>query len=135
MVRISVLLLVFSFFGCGSNSDKSKGNEGEDVTTVKLTDEELLSTVQKQTFKYYKGEMKMATGKMRINQKINGEMAMRNLCDKANKVYSETSPLTVLMTGDDEFTLEGSFVGSGMTFAEIEQMFVDIYDEFYGDGE
>lgn len=77
----------------------------------------------------------MATGKMRINQKINGEMAMRNLCDKANKVYSETSPLTVLMTGDDEFTLEGCFVGSGMTFAEVEQMFVDIYDECYGDDE
>jgi len=53
MVRISVLLLVFSFFGCGSNSDKSKGSEGEDVTSVKLTDDELLSTVQKQTFKYF----------------------------------------------------------------------------------
>lgn len=53
MVRISVLLLVFSFFGCGSNSDKSKENEGENVTTVKLTDEELLATVQKQTFKYF----------------------------------------------------------------------------------
>ncbi|MFH7002729.1 glucoamylase family protein [Flavobacterium bizetiae] len=53
MVRISVLLLVFSLFGCGSNSDKSKENEGENVTTVKLTDEELLATVQKQTFKYF----------------------------------------------------------------------------------
>jgi len=53
MVRISVLLLVFSLFGCGSNADKSKENEGENVTTVKLTDEELLATVQKQTFKYF----------------------------------------------------------------------------------
>ena len=53
MVRISVLLLVFSLFGCGSNSDKSKENEKENAVAVKLTDEELLSTVQKQTFKYF----------------------------------------------------------------------------------
>jgi hypothetical protein len=60
---------------------------------------------------------------------------MRKLSPKASKVYSETSPLTVLMTGEDEFTLEGSFVGSGLTFAEVEKMLVDIYDEFYGDDE
>ncbi|RKR06013.1 hypothetical protein C8C83_5365 [Flavobacterium sp. 90] len=53
MVRISVLLLVFTFFGCGSNSDKSKEKEGENVVAVKLTDEQLLATVQKQTFKYF----------------------------------------------------------------------------------
>ncbi len=53
MVRISVLLLVFTFFGCGSNSDKSKEKEGENAVVVKLTDEQLLATVQKQTFKYF----------------------------------------------------------------------------------
>jgi hypothetical protein len=53
MVRISVLLLVFTFFGCGSNSDKSKEKEGENAVAVKLTDEQLLATVQKQTFKYF----------------------------------------------------------------------------------
>ena len=31
MVRISVLLLVFSLFGCGSNSEKSKENEKENA--------------------------------------------------------------------------------------------------------
>ncbi|TPG32118.1 glucoamylase family protein [Flavobacterium pectinovorum] len=53
MVRISVLLLVFTFFGCGSNPDKSKEKEGENAVAVKLTDEQLLATVQKQTFKYF----------------------------------------------------------------------------------
>ena len=53
MVRISVLLLVFTFFGCGSNSDKSKQNEVENAVAVKLTDEQLLAKVQKQTFKYF----------------------------------------------------------------------------------
>ena len=75
----------------------------------------------------------MATGKLRIKQMTDGEMAMRKLCEKASKVYSETSPLTVLMTDEDEFTLEGSFVGQGMSFAEVEQMFIDIYDECYGE--
>ena len=75
----------------------------------------------------------MVTGNLRIKQRTDGEYAMRNLSPKASKVYSETSPLTVLMTGDDEFTLEGSFVGSGLTFAEVDKMFVDIYDEVYGD--
>jgi hypothetical protein len=53
MVRISVLVLVFSFLGCGVNPDKPKENEPENGTAVKLTDEELLDTVQKETFKYF----------------------------------------------------------------------------------
>ena len=53
MIRISVLVFVFSFFGCGSNPDKPKENEAENVTAVKLTDDELLDTVQKETFKYF----------------------------------------------------------------------------------
>lgn len=53
MVRISVLLLVFTFFGCGSNADKSKGEVAENISDAKLTDEQLLATVQKQTFKYF----------------------------------------------------------------------------------
>jgi hypothetical protein len=53
MIRISVLLLVFSFFGCGSNSEKPKENKGENTVTVKLTDEQLIDAVQKQTFKYF----------------------------------------------------------------------------------
>lgn len=54
MIRISVLFLAFTFFSCGSNVDKSKGNEEENTSgVVALTDEQLLDAVQKQTFKYF----------------------------------------------------------------------------------
>jgi len=53
MIRISVLLMVFTFFGCGSNTDKPKENAGENTATEKLSDEQLLNVVQKQTFKYF----------------------------------------------------------------------------------
>ncbi|AOC93163.1 hypothetical protein BB050_00007 [Flavobacterium anhuiense] len=54
MVRISVLFLAFTFFSCGSNADKSKGNVQENTSGVTaLTDEQLLDAVQKQTFKYF----------------------------------------------------------------------------------
>lgn len=54
MIRISVLFLAFTFFSCGSNADKSKGNEEENTSGVTaLSDEQLLDAVQKQTFKYF----------------------------------------------------------------------------------
>ncbi|MDA6069552.1 beta-glucosidase [Flavobacterium sp. AC] len=53
MVRISVLLLALSFFGCGSIGEKSKDKVAEKTSVVKLTDDELLAIVQKQTFKYF----------------------------------------------------------------------------------
>ena len=53
MIRISLLLIAFTLFGCGSNTDKSKENVVENTSEAKLTDEELLAVVQKQTFKYF----------------------------------------------------------------------------------
>ncbi len=53
MIRISVLLLVFTFFGCGSNTNKSKEAVVENSSNPKLTDEQLLDAVEKQTFKYF----------------------------------------------------------------------------------
>lgn len=53
MVRISVLLLAFTFFSCGSIGEKSKEKVAKKTAAVKLTDDELLATVQKQTFKYF----------------------------------------------------------------------------------
>lgn len=53
MIKISVLLLAFTFFSCGSNTDKSKENAVKNVSEAKLTDEQLLDVVQKQTFKYF----------------------------------------------------------------------------------
>jgi len=52
MIRISVLLIAFIVFGCGSNTDKAKENV-ENTSEAKLTDEQLLDAVQKQTFKYF----------------------------------------------------------------------------------
>ncbi|OIV41751.1 glucoamylase family protein [Flavobacterium johnsoniae] len=53
MIRISVLFLAFTFFSCGSNAEKSKGNAEENTSGVALTDEQLIEVVQKQTFKYF----------------------------------------------------------------------------------
>lgn len=53
MIRISLLLIAFTFFGCGSNADKGKEDVAENVSETKLTDEQLLDAVQKQTFKYF----------------------------------------------------------------------------------
>ena len=53
MIRISLLLITFTFFSCGSNADKAKEDATENTSEVKLTDEQLLDVVQKQTFKYF----------------------------------------------------------------------------------
>jgi len=53
MIRISLLLITFTFFSCGSNADKPKEDATENISEVKLTDEQLLDVVQKQTFKYF----------------------------------------------------------------------------------
>ena len=52
MIKISVFLLAFTFFSCGSNSDKSK-EKIENTTTEKTTDEQLLDQVQKEAIKYF----------------------------------------------------------------------------------
>ncbi|OXA87638.1 glucoamylase family protein [Flavobacterium hercynium] len=53
MIRISLLLIAFTFLSCGSNTDKSKEVSKEDTVAEKLSDEQLLDAVQKQTFKYF----------------------------------------------------------------------------------
>jgi hypothetical protein len=57
MIKISLMCLLFSFSGC----DSSQGNSGGGTVitppvlppVVKLTDEELMDIVQKQTFAYF----------------------------------------------------------------------------------
>ncbi|PXY41431.1 beta-glucosidase [Flavobacterium cheongpyeongense] len=51
MIRIALILFSFTFFSCSSYLDKQK--ESTTSSEEKLSDEELLSTVQKQTFKYF----------------------------------------------------------------------------------
>jgi hypothetical protein len=53
MIRISVLLIAFTFLGCSSNTNKSKEAVVENSSNAKLTDEQLLDVVEKQTFKYF----------------------------------------------------------------------------------
>lgn len=53
MIRISVLLMSFVFFGCGSTANNSKESKTVTPAVVKLSDEELMDVVQKQTFKYF----------------------------------------------------------------------------------
>lgn len=53
MIKISVLLTVFTFFGCGSYGDKPNESAVVKSPVAKLTDEELIDLVQKQTFAYF----------------------------------------------------------------------------------
>lgn len=53
MCRIPVLVLVFAFLSCASNPDVSKENGSQNTTAEKLSDEQLLDVVQKETFKYF----------------------------------------------------------------------------------
>jgi hypothetical protein len=53
MVRFSILLISLTFFGCSTtNTDKQQKSETTSSET-KLSDEQLLAAVQKQTFKYF----------------------------------------------------------------------------------
>ncbi|MFH6996831.1 glucoamylase family protein [Flavobacterium sp. FlaQc-57] len=52
MIRFSLLLLSLTFFSCSTHINKQKGSKPT-TSVVKLSDEQLLATVQKQTFKYF----------------------------------------------------------------------------------
>ncbi|MEP6929410.1 MAG: glucoamylase family protein [Flavobacterium sp.] len=51
MLRFSFILLSFAFFSCGANPEVQKENNKPSV--AKLSDEQLLDIVEKQTFKYF----------------------------------------------------------------------------------
>lgn len=53
MIKISVSFILFTFLGCASSADKPKVSTVVSPSTVKLTDEELIDIVQKQTFAYF----------------------------------------------------------------------------------
>lgn len=52
MIRFSLLLLSLTFFSCSTHINKQKASKPT-TSVVKLSDEQLLATVQKQTFKYF----------------------------------------------------------------------------------
>lgn len=53
MIKISVSFILFTFLGCASSADKPNVSTVVSPSTVKLTDEELIDIVQKQTFAYF----------------------------------------------------------------------------------
>ncbi|MFB9080030.1 glucoamylase family protein [Flavobacterium procerum] len=53
MIRFSLLLLSFAFLSCGSKETDKKEKEENKISVEKLSDEQLLDVVQKQTFKYF----------------------------------------------------------------------------------
>jgi hypothetical protein len=57
MIKFLVLFMFFAFFGCDSSGSKPNGGvviiPPVEVPVVKLTDEELIDLVQKQTFAYF----------------------------------------------------------------------------------
>lgn len=61
------------------------------------------------------------------------DLEMRNLSEKAQKFYAETSPLTVTYTeadGEKLFTVTGCFEFSELTFDELNAAFEDLFNEF-----
>ncbi|WP_413998517.1 glucoamylase family protein [Flavobacterium sp. W1B] len=53
MIKITVSLMLFAFLGCATPGDKPNKNVIVNPPTAKLTDEELIDLVQKQTFAYF----------------------------------------------------------------------------------
>lgn len=53
MIRLSILLSIITLFGCGKQENKPKETVSKDVPAKQLTDDQLLDTVQKQTFAYF----------------------------------------------------------------------------------
>ena len=83
------------------------------------------------------------------NEMINGEMAVDNLSEKAQKFYHETSPLDVyerliypdeleneIVTYEKRYYVRGC-VGSfdDMTLDELDELFTDFSNEFAEDAE
>ena len=67
--------------------------------------------------------------KISINEKVNGELAMRDLCPKAWEVYSNTDPLTIAKCEDGTFSIRGLCDADGLTFEQVEQLFLDIAED------
>lgn len=65
-------------------------------------------------------------------QKANGELAVRQLSEKAYEVYSETDPFEVYKVDDDSFSIRGAFGDlDNLTFKELEEMLESYYDEYF----
>ena len=65
-------------------------------------------------------------------EKLNGEMAVRDMSKKAFEAYSGVSPLTIYEKETDEgkrYYMQGALEYDNRTFKEMEMIFEDMYDD------
>ena len=62
--------------------------------------------------------------------KVKGELAVRNLSDKAQKFYNETDPISVYASYNGMYAVDGC-MGSAedLTLEQLESMFEEMYDD------
>lgn len=66
-----------------------------------------------------------------FKKKNNGELAVRCLSEKAQKLYNETDPLSVFERDTDEglkYDVLGLWEANNLTLEELEQFFEEIQD-------
>lgn len=72
--------------------------------------------------------------KFTVKEKINGELAARNLSDKAYNFYVNTDPLTVYEYETENGKMYAydscGLIVSGLTFAELQTELEELFDEF-----
>lgn len=64
-----------------------------------------------------------------INAKKAGEIAVRNLSEKAQAFYDSTDPLTVYAHEDGSFTVCGVFEAEAATLDELDALFCAYEEE------
>ena len=72
-----------------------------------------------------------------IENKVNGELAIRGMSDKAKNFYNESDPIEVYEYDDESgnklYAYDGAFgYSEGLTFQELQNCFEDMQDDFEG---
>lgn len=63
-------------------------------------------------------------------EKSQGELAARNLSEKAQKLYDNTDPMTIYANNDGSFSVESCLFNDDFnTFEAMEKCFEEVYDE------
>ena len=72
--------------------------------------------------------------KLTINEKGNGELAVRGMSEKARAFYNNSEPLTVAKLSDGTISIRGDFGDyDDLSEKECEELFENLYDEYIGD--
>lgn len=71
---------------------------------------------------------------LRIDEKRNGELAIRGMSEKAQAFYNGSDPLTVAKLSDGTMSIRGEFGNyDALTEKECEELFENLYDEYIKD--